>query len=266
MKKKVRDREVAAIEGVLERAGIESMDANGTVRLAERVAILARRKVIAEGALARCESSRAELTVTGEQEQKDGESPLLSGWQGTEPAEGTRRHLIREALVDARLSAMGCSTDRAWALKLADAVESALLSQTIDEEDEEDEEGDVLSVVEAEVKKALNHLILAMQEYREIAPHVVDLQYGRSIRKAIIAVRQIAEPDLEPAGDSDSNDETLEEACDRLHEQRESARVGESTAMAQRDAALHLLRWLIGDLIPPELVGLHTDDDEQDDG
>lgn len=37
----------------------------------------------------------------------------------------------------------------------------------------------------------------------------------------------------------------------RLLEQREDARAGESRLMEQRNAALGLLRWLIGDLIPP---------------
>lgn len=49
----------------------------------------------------------------------------------------------------------------------------------------------------------------------------------------------------------------MAEAPEREEEllaQREEARGGEDRFKAERDAALHLLRWLIGDLIPPELV------------
>lgn len=45
----------------------------------------------------------------------------------------------------------------------------------------------------------------------------------------------------------------MHEAPDReaeLLEQREQARVGEDRYKTERDAALSLLRWLIGDLIP----------------
>jgi hypothetical protein len=40
-------------------------------------------------------------------------------------------------------------------------------------------------------------------------------------------------------------------ADSRHYEQTRSARVGEGHFKAQRDSALHLLRWLIGDVIPP---------------
>lgn len=55
----------------------------------------------------------------------------------------------------------------------------------------------------------------------------------------------------------------LTENEERLYEEREQARAGESTLMEQRNAALHLLRWLIGDLIPP-LVPLSDDGGDED--
>lgn len=64
------------------------------------------------------------------------------GWQGTPPAEGTRRALIFDAICSAvrkRLDETGQrpfdERDEKLALTLADAVESALLEQTIDGED-----------------------------------------------------------------------------------------------------------------------------------
>ncbi|HEX7246398.1 MAG TPA: hypothetical protein VF245_12635 [Solirubrobacterales bacterium] len=61
------------------------------------------------------------------------EAPAPDGWQGTEPAEGTRRFLIREAL----LKTMQASEDGVTPLQLADAVESTLLNFTIEDEADE---------------------------------------------------------------------------------------------------------------------------------
>jgi hypothetical protein len=56
----------------------------------------------------------------------------------------------------------------------------------------------------------------------------------------------------------------LRDRIDLLEEQREQARGGEDLFKAQRDSALHLLRWLIGDLIPPDLVTLQGDDEPEE--
>lgn len=48
----------------------------------------------------------------------------------------------------------------------------------------------------------------------------------------------------------------------QLLEQREQARAGEDRFKAERDAALHLLRWLIGDLIPADLIRFQADEEE----
>lgn len=66
------------------------------------------------------------------------------GWQGTPPAEGTRRALIRDTIVkttrekhDGAINAEALDRN---ALELADAIEAALLERTVDAEAEE--EGD----------------------------------------------------------------------------------------------------------------------------
>ena len=66
--------------------------------------------------------------------------------------------------------------------------------------------------------------------------------------------KEMADRDLSSIAD-------LEDRVQRVTSQREDARMGEDRFKAQRDAALHLLRWLIGDLIPPDLIAL-TDDEE----
>lgn len=50
-------------------------------------------------------------------------------------------------------------------------------------------------------------------------------------------------------------------AIERLYDQRESARAGEDRYKAERDSALHLVRWLIGDIIPPDLIRLGDDEE-----
>jgi hypothetical protein len=54
--------------------------------------------------------------------------------------------------------------------------------------------------------------------------------------------------------------EGQEGRIDELLEQREQARANEDTFKAQRDGALHLLRWLIGDLIPPDLISVESEE------
>lgn len=64
---------------------------------------------------------------------------------------------------------------------------------------------------------------------------------------------------VEDRGDDAPTEESYE---DRLLRQREEARAGEDHFKAQRDSALHLVRWLIGDIIPPDLIRLSDCDEE----
>jgi hypothetical protein len=80
------------------------------------------------------------------------------------------------------------------------------------------------------------------------------------------ACRDCAEEELshgakEVDGRRDATIKGLSERCDRLLDQRESARAGEDHFKAQRDSALHLVRWLIGDIIPPDLIRLGDDEE-----
>jgi hypothetical protein len=67
-------------------------------------------------------------------------------------------------------------------------------------------------------------------------------------------------------GDSPSPRAEAEEQSrfDRVLEQREEARAGEDHWKSQRDAALNLLRWLIGDLLPPGSSAHYLDDERSD--
>jgi hypothetical protein len=73
------------------------------------------------------------------------------------------------------------------------------------------------------------------------------------------ACRDCAEEELghgakEVDGRRDDTIKALTARCDSLLAQREASRASEDTYKAQRDSALHLLRWLIGDLIPADLI------------
>lgn len=70
------------------------------------------------------------------------------------------------------------------------------------------------------------------------------------------ATEQLEHGAKEVDGRRDDTIKSLTLRCDSLLAQRESARAGEDHFKAQRDAALHLLRWLIGDIIPPDLIRL----------
>lgn len=224
-----RDHELIAAGNELDRVSIERSDANGTIRLPERVAILARRfsQVLTEKPI-------------GPDEAPD-------GWQGTEPAEGTRRHLIRKAIETVAIQARAQSTTAHFSLLLADAVESALLKSTIAAEESRTDAQEAIANV-GEVLDAYD------------APQAPT--YAQRIQRLCTEL----EDQRDLANESSSRKRELievTESADRLREQRESARAGEDRYKAERDAALHLLRWLIGDLIPPELVGLHKDEDDE---
>lgn len=75
------------------------------------------------------------------------------------------------------------------------------------------------------------------------------------------AEEQIGHGAKEVDGRRDDTIKSLSLRCDSLLAQREQARGGEDHFKAQRDSALHLVRWLIGDIIPPDLIRF-ADDEE----
>lgn len=104
-----------------------------------------------------------------------------------------------------------------------------------------------------------NRVDLANEIERALNPHL-PADYKRRI--------DTAEPILPRPFDQSSHMarqlSTIAELEDRvrsLTSQREGARIGEDGFKAQRDAALHLLRWLIGDIIPGDLIELTAGDD-----
>lgn len=156
-------------------------------------------------------------------EPSEEHAAAISGWRGTQPAEGTRRRLVRDVLED-----RGVHPTRA--LDHADAIEAALLD---------------------------------CEQARYEHAKVEEKCGSGSLEEA---AKKIVSRGLE--------DEEREE---ELVEQREEARAGEDSFKAQRDAALNLLRWLIGDLIPnagrrqqevmdgPDEVGANRDRDPDED-
>jgi len=98
--------------------------------------------------------------------------------------------------------------------------------------------------------------------YERVGDAVAELLSDFGIARAC---RDCAEEEIEQGrkevGDRrDATIKALRERCDQLLEQRESARSGEDHFKAQRDSALRLLRWLVGDLIPSHLVDLTGED------
>lgn len=79
-----------------------------------------------------------EFGEAANEESKQRLTDEIAGWQGTEPLEGTRRHLIREAIETVAIQARAQSTTAHFSQLLADAVESALLERTIKDEEEQD--------------------------------------------------------------------------------------------------------------------------------
>lgn len=131
------------------------------------------------------------------------EAEVAEGWQGTSPAEGTRRHLILETIRGFANDLIG-DVDLSGAdtlLELADRVETALLQSAIDDEarsrlaealtdgivevDLENRAG--RSVAGEEAAKALNHLIIARRE-------CVDPAELARLNEAITAAHMVIEP------------------------------------------------------------------------
>lgn len=107
-----------------------------------------------------------------------------------------------------------------------------------------------MGLVELEVEKALNHLTLARREWRGTGPHS-DVEYGKSLRRAVVAVRRIADPDFAPEVDVMADDDPaatikfLEGEVERQLGGREEARSSEARFSEERDCAFALLRWLL---------------------
>lgn len=220
-----------------------------------------------------------------------GEAKILvdeAAWRGLLPAEGTRRSIILEAVK------RGDVLSDTEALEIADSVESALLRAALGDEAmvrgaealtdgivEVDPEANRMgrSVAGEEAAKALNHLIIARRE-------CVDPAELARLNEAITAAHMVIEPPSftavaeavrkevgeEPPTDDEAPDDRqllrtqserigeLEGRCDQLLEQREQAYAGEGVFKAQRDGALYLLRWLIGDIIPPDLISVDSEE------
>lgn len=92
-----------------------------------------------------------------------------------------------------------------------------------------------------------------------VAELLSDFGIARACRDC--ATEQLEHGAKEVDGRRDDTIKGLSERCDQLLEQRESARVGEDHFKAQRDSALHLVRWLIGDIIPPDLIRFGDDEE-----
>lgn len=96
------------------------------------------------------------------------------------------------------------------------------------------------SLVELEVEKALNHLMLAREAHFETAPGPTsDLGYGASLRRAIIAVRRVTEPALGPETDDETDSRPPDEfnvrilACERLAERLDDGPVPNAAELAR---------------------------------
>lgn len=92
-----------------------------------------------------------------------------------------------------------------------------------------------------------------------VAELLKDFGIARACRDC--AGEQLEHGAKEVDGRRDDTIKSLTLRCDSLLAQRESARGGEDHFKAQRDAALHLLRWLIGDLIPADLIRFQADEE-----
>lgn len=165
----------------------------------------------------------ARILGSGDQDAspRDGEEPTdeaaPSGWQGTQPAEGTRRRLILDA-INGHLDGPA-----SLHLGLADAIESALLKETIDAEEEEewdvalDEQGrpyvaldkltDFLLDLEAQIKEEAPRGEEATEKAQPIGPGVTAIG-GRSGGKRE-AMRQVIRENA-------ATDEDAEQVLDAL--------------------------------------------------
>lgn len=190
----------------------------------------------------------------------------VEGWQGTPPAEGTRRALIRDALA-ARIKATGPEGEfhdlDGFALALADVVEEALIR--VVDQGATPESGSPASVAMdvldgLGIDRTREGAILTIADrVTALADELLkDFGIARACRDC--AEEQLGHGAKEVDGRRDDTIKSLTLRCDSLLAQRESARAGEDHFKAQRDAALHLVRWLIGDLIPSHLVDL-TDEE-----
>lgn len=196
-------------------------------------------------------------------------------WQGTPPAQGSRRALLRDTLLGFLNDVAGKEMPGGpedFALAMADSLEAALLGSGDDGREADAQEainavGEALDRIDAPqgatYAERIDRLYREMRDRIEQAQAVADLLKDFGIARAC---RPCAEEEIEQgrkeAGDRrDDTIKSLSLRCDSLLAQREQARGGEDHFKAQRDAALHLVRWLIGDLIPPGLVEFAGEDE-----
>jgi len=205
------------------------------------------------------------------------------GWRGTPPAHGTRRRLILDTIERYKTD----HGNHPASSQLADAVESALLQSTIADEDSAEAQRTMFEAYVAKTQEALrddrsDEWVQQVVMRAIVAGQECDVPFPADVVDAVLRefdcrptlprqwppihgrLEDGVEADLfheDKADDEDAPDDRqllrtqskrlkeIESRCDRLLEQREEARGGEDHWKAQRDAALNLLRWLIGDLI-----------------
>jgi hypothetical protein len=167
-------------------------------------------------------------------------------WKGTPPAEGTRRRLILDTLLDA--------PNGTKALELADAIESTLLDATIDDE----------ATAPTGSAKFCDDQMASHARLREDDPKYAEYHRGAesaycillnrlrnaTARDTVDRLEGICEERWRRIGELEDQLEAGDDDEDRVLCQREEARAGEDHFKAQRDSALNCLRWCIGDLLP----------------
>lgn len=170
------------------------------------------------------------------------EAPQPDGWQGTVPAEGTRRATILDAI-------RSCPDGTPMSpLELTDRIESALLRATIDAEAMErgaEALTDGIEKVEPsghslaglEVEKALNHLILARRE-------TVDPEELDRINHAITATHMVIEPPSDPDKERELREGPTSEDDPHGFSGAFNVMVGEDGAYVSIDSLVQILSQL----------------------
>jgi hypothetical protein len=174
-------------------------------------------------------------------------------WRGEPPAAGTRRKLIADIL---RVEDVLSETE---VREFADSIELALLGHVdVDREDRDD--AWVSEVAYQAAGAATRPLLEDHPDYvfpaERVRDAVAELLSDFGIARACVdcAEEQLGHGAKEVDGRRDATIKGLSERNESLLAQREQSRASEDTYKAQRDASLHLLRWLIGDLIPADLL------------
>lgn len=124
-----------------------------------------------------------------------------AGWKGEEPAIGTRRYTIREAIATELTGDFADERGRvysrdAFALRLADAVESALLQITIDEEAMERGAEALIGGIERFAPADDDNLPPCTCRDENRPDHAADCARGRAIRERSVKTAKAIEQDV----------------------------------------------------------------------